>query len=59
MLGMLAVMMAIIVVTGATHALNPPSNVETVDPTTLHLGGEFVEAILGQRSSPTARSRSG
>jgi cytochrome c oxidase subunit 2 len=40
MLSMLGVMMAIIVVTGATQALHPPSNVETIDPTTLHLGGE-------------------
>ena len=52
MLGMLAVMMAIIVVTGVTHALNPPSNVETVDPTTLHLGGEFVESNLGTAVEP-------
>ena len=47
MLGMLAVMMAVIVVTGVTHALHPPSNVETVDPTTLHLNGEFAESNLG------------
>jgi cytochrome c oxidase subunit 2 len=49
---MLAVMMAIIVVTGVTHALNPPSNVETIDPTTLHLGGEFAESNLGTASEP-------
>jgi cytochrome c oxidase subunit II len=47
MFGMLGVMMAVIVVTGVTHALNPPSNVETIDPTTLHLGGEFAESNLG------------
>jgi cytochrome c oxidase subunit II len=47
MLGMLGVMMAIIVVTGMTNALHPPSNVETADPTTLHLGGEFAESNLG------------
>ena len=47
MLGMLGVMMAIIVVTGVTNALHPPSNVETIDPTTLHLGGEFAESNLG------------
>jgi cytochrome c oxidase subunit 2 len=52
MLGMLAVMMAIIVVTGVTHALNPPSNVETIDPTTLHLGGEFAESNLGTAVEP-------
>jgi cytochrome c oxidase subunit II len=47
MLGMLAVMMVIIVVTGTTHALHPPSNVEPIDPVTLHLQGEFVESNLG------------
>ena len=52
MLSMLAVMMAIIVVTGVTHALHPPSNVETIDPTTLHLGGEFAESNLGTAAEP-------
>ena len=52
MLAMLAVMMAIIVVTGALHALHPPSNVETIEPTTLHLGGEFAESNLGTAAEP-------
>ena len=52
MLGMLAVMMAIVVVTGITNALHPPSNVETIDPTTLHLGGEFAESNLGTAVEP-------
>ena len=52
MLAMLAVMMAVIVVTGVTHALNPPSNVETIDPTSLHLGGEFAESNLGTAAEP-------
>jgi cytochrome c oxidase subunit 2 len=52
MLGMLAIMMAIIVVTSATHALHPPSNVETIVPTTLHLGGEFAESNLGTAAEP-------
>jgi cytochrome c oxidase subunit 2 len=47
MLGMLAVMMGIIVGTGITHALHPPSNVEPTDPVTLHLQGEFAESNLG------------
>jgi cytochrome c oxidase subunit 2 len=47
MLGMLAVMVAVIVVTGIAHALHPPSNVEPIDPVTLHLQGEFVESNLG------------
>ena len=52
MLGMLTAMMAVIVVTGVTHALHPPSNVETIDPTTLHLGGEFAESNLGTAAEP-------
>ncbi|MGA2999160.1 cytochrome C oxidase subunit II [Bradyrhizobium sp.] len=51
-LGMLALMMAVIVVTGVTHALHPPSNVETIDPITLHLNGEFVESNLGTAAEP-------
>jgi cytochrome c oxidase subunit II len=52
MFGILGVMMAVIVVTGVTHALHPPSNVETIDPTTLHLGGEFAESNLGTAFEP-------
>jgi cytochrome c oxidase subunit 2 len=52
MLGMLGVMMAVIVVTGSTHSLHPPSNVETIDPTTLHLSGEFAESNLGTATEP-------
>ncbi|MBV8574152.1 MAG: hypothetical protein JOZ58_03810 [Acetobacteraceae bacterium] len=52
MLSMLAVMMAVIVVTGVTNALHPPSNVETIDPTTLHLDGEFAESNLGTAAEP-------
>jgi cytochrome c oxidase subunit II len=52
MLGMLALMMAVVVVTGITNALHPPSNVETIDPTTLHLGGEFAESNLGTAPEP-------
>jgi cytochrome c oxidase subunit II len=52
MLAMLATMLAVIVVTGVTHALNPPSNVETIDPTSLHLSGEFAESNLGTAAEP-------
>jgi len=47
MLALLAVMMLIIVITAITHAMHPPSNVEPIDPVTLHLQGEFVESNLG------------
>jgi cytochrome c oxidase subunit II len=49
---MLLVMMAVIVVTGVTGALHPSSNVELIDPTTLHLQGEFVESNLGTAVEP-------
>jgi cytochrome c oxidase subunit 2 len=51
-LGMLGVMMGLIVATGVTESLHPPSNVETIDPTTLHLGGEFAESNLGTAVEP-------
>ena len=51
-LSMLGVMMAIIVVTGALHSLHPSSNVETIEPVTLHLGGEFAESNLGTAVEP-------
>jgi cytochrome c oxidase subunit 2 len=40
-----------IAIVGAALAwqINPPSNVETIDPATLHLSGEFTEANLGTR----------
>jgi cytochrome c oxidase subunit II len=52
MAAMLAVMMAVIVVTGVMGALHPSSNVEVIDPTTLHLSGEFVESNLGTAIEP-------
>lgn len=54
MLGTLGVMMAVIVVTGVSSALHPPSNVETINPVTLHLGGEFAESNLGTAVEPDA-----
>jgi cytochrome c oxidase subunit 2 len=52
MVAMLVVMMAVIVVTGVTGALHPASNVEVIQPQTLHLGGEFVESNLGTAIEP-------
>jgi len=54
MLGLLILLMAVVVTTTMTSALHPPSNVETIDPTTLHLSGEFAESNLG-----TAQERDG
>ena len=47
MAGLLTVLMAVVVVTSVMGAIHPPSNVERIDPTTLHLSGEFVESNLG------------
>jgi len=52
MAALLAAMMAVIVVTGIVGALHPSSNVEVLDPTTLHLRGEFVESNLGTAIEP-------
>jgi cytochrome c oxidase subunit 2 len=49
----LAVGAAVILISGAilwagvVHLINPPSNLETIDPKTLHLSAEFSEANLG------------
>jgi cytochrome c oxidase subunit 2 len=52
MAAMLVVMMAVIVLTGIMGAMHPSSNVEVIDPTTLHLQGEFVESNLGTAVEP-------
>ncbi len=44
-------LVVIIVASSMSMALKPPSNVETIDPATLHLEGEFVEANLGTREA--------
>ena len=41
------VIVLMMIVTGVHWASMPPSRVETVDPRTLHVSGEFVEANLG------------
>jgi cytochrome c oxidase subunit 2 len=49
-----AVLIAMVIFTGLHWAMMPPSRVETVDPTTLHVSGEFSESNLG-----TARESDG
>ena len=48
----IAVLIALMVFTGVHWAAMPPSRVETIDPRTLHLAGEFVEANLGTSVDP-------
>jgi cytochrome c oxidase subunit II len=43
----IAVLVAMMVFAGVQWAAMPPSRVETVDPRTLHISGEFVEGNLG------------
>jgi cytochrome c oxidase subunit 2 len=40
-------LVAMVVYTGLHWAMMPPSRVETIDPTTLHVSGEFIESNLG------------
>jgi len=44
---LVAAILGMIVFTALTMNINPPSNVEHIDPKTLHLSGEFAEQNLG------------
>jgi cytochrome c oxidase subunit II len=44
---LIAATLSMIIVTALTMGVNPPSNVERIDPKTLHLSGEFAEHNLG------------
>jgi cytochrome c oxidase subunit 2 len=50
-IGVVSVIMLALIYAGLVHHINPPSNIERIDPKTLHLGGEFTEANLGTRVS--------
>ncbi len=52
MVSMLVLMLAVVVLTGITQMLNPLSDVETINPATLHLEGEFAESNLGTAVEP-------
>src|SRR3954449_3041596 len=47
--GVVSIIMLAVIYAGLVHHINPPSNIETVDPKTLHLTGEFTEGNLGTR----------
>ena len=49
---MTAVMIASMTYAAVQMNLHPPSNVETIDPKTLHLSGEFAEDNLGVTTNP-------
>jgi cytochrome c oxidase subunit II len=44
---LIAATLSMIILTALTMGVNPPSNVERIDPKTLHLSGEFAEHNLG------------
>jgi cytochrome c oxidase subunit II len=44
--------LSMVVFTALTMGINPPSNVERIDPKTLHLSGEFAEHNLGTTVAP-------
>ena len=46
-LAIMGLLVAMMVFTGLKWAAMPPSRVETIDPRTLHIEGEFVESNLG------------
>ena len=47
-----AAALSMILFTAFTISVNPPSNVERIDPKTLHLSGEFAEHNLGTSVGP-------
>jgi cytochrome c oxidase subunit 2 len=46
-MGIVALLVGMMAYTSLHWASMPPSRIETIDPATLHLAGEFVEANLG------------
>jgi cytochrome c oxidase subunit 2 len=52
MVGLVALLVAMVIFTGLHWATMPPSRVETINPTTLHVSGEFVESNLGSAVEP-------
>jgi cytochrome c oxidase subunit 2 len=47
-----AASLSMILFTALTMSVNPPSNVERIDPKVLHLSGEFAEQNLGTTVAP-------
>ncbi len=51
----IASLIATMIFTGVHWAAMPPSRVETIDPKTLHISGEFAEGNLGTSLSPEGK----
>jgi cytochrome c oxidase subunit 2 len=54
-LGIIALLVLMMIVTGLHWASMPPSRVETVDARRLHVEGEFVESNLGTALAPDGK----
>ena len=54
-IGFVAILFALTLVAALALHRNPPSNVERIDPKTLHLSGEFTEPNLGTRVEPNGQ----
>jgi len=52
MVGVTAVLLAAIIYAALGPHLTPPTNIETIDPATIHVSGEFAEGNLGTRLDP-------
>ncbi|HEV3431371.1 MAG TPA: cytochrome C oxidase subunit II [Paraburkholderia sp.] len=52
MVALVLVLVAMVIFTGLHWAMMPPSRVETINPETLHVSGEFVETNLGSALEP-------
>ncbi|MFD1559936.1 cytochrome C oxidase subunit II [Paraburkholderia silviterrae] len=52
MVALVLVLVAMVIFTGLHWSMMPPSRVETIDPQTLHVSGEFVETNLGSALEP-------
>ncbi|SDV50525.1 cupredoxin domain-containing protein [Chitinasiproducens palmae] len=50
--GLILLLIAVMIYSGLHSAAQPPSRVETIDPATLHLSGEFTENNLGTTLQP-------
>jgi len=50
--GVIVLLVAVVVYTSVHWGFHPPSQVETIESTSLHKGGEFAEANLGTAIAP-------
>ena len=53
--GLVALILIAIIYAALALHVNPPSNIELMDPKTLHLTGEFTETNLGTQVAPDGR----